>query len=62
MPVFFIIKRRLNNETVYFPVLVDVLETTKEACINFPAALTSAVWESCLVPSEKFVCLIPVCF
>ena len=34
-------------------VLVDVSQTAKEAGINFPVALTFAVWDMHVVPSEK---------
>ncbi len=34
-------------------VLVDVSETAKVAGINFPVAVTSAVWDMYIVPSEK---------
>jgi len=32
---------------------VDVSETAREAGINFPVAVTSAVWGLYIVPSEK---------
>jgi len=37
-------------------VLIDVTEKAREAGINFPTAVTAAVWEQCVTVPEKAHC------
>ena len=50
---FHVIHTYTRKQAIDDGVLVDVSETAKEAGINFPVAVTSAVWCMYVVPSEK---------
>ena len=50
---FDVIYTYTRKQAIEDGVLVDVSQTAKEAGINFPVALTSAVWDMYVVPSEK---------
>ncbi|HPS86765.1 MAG TPA: hypothetical protein PLY36_08470 [Spirochaetota bacterium] len=50
---FDVIYTYTRKQAIEDGVLVDVSQTAKEAGINFPVALTFAVWDMHVVPSEK---------
>ncbi len=50
---FDVIYTYTRKQAIEDGVLVDVSTTAREAGINFPVALTSAVWDMYVVPSEK---------
>ena len=50
---FDVIYTYTRKQAIEDGVLIDVSQTAKEAGINFPVALTSAVWDMYVVPSEK---------
>ncbi len=50
---FNVIHTYTRKQAIEDGVLVDVSVTAKEAGINFPVAVTSAVWDLYVVPSEK---------
>lgn len=50
---FHVIHTYSRAQAIEDGVLVDVSTTAKEAGINFPVALTSAVWALYVVPSDK---------
>lgn len=50
---FHVIHTYTRTQAIEDGVLVDVSTTAKEAGINFPVALTSAVWDLYIVPSDK---------
>jgi hypothetical protein len=50
---FHVIHSYTRKQAIEDGVLVDVSETAREAGINFPVAVTSAVWGLYVVPSEK---------
>lgn len=50
---FDVIYSYTRSQAIEDGVLVDVSKTAKEAGINFPVALTSALWDLYIVPSEK---------
>jgi len=50
---FNVIHSYTRRQAIEDGVLVDVSETAKEAGINFPVAVTSAVWDLYIVPSGK---------
>ena len=49
---FHVIHTYTRKQAINDGVLVDVSETAKEAGINFPVAVTTAVWGLYVVPSE----------
>jgi len=52
---FHVIHTYTRKQAIDDGVLIDVSETAKEAGINFPVAVTSAVWSMYVVPSEKLM-------
>jgi hypothetical protein len=50
---FHVIHTYTRKQAIEDGVLIDVSETSKEAGINFLVAVTSAVWDLYIYPSEK---------
>lgn len=50
---FHVIHTYTRKQAIEDGVLVDVSETAREAGINFSIAVTSAVWDLYILPSEK---------
>jgi hypothetical protein len=51
-----LIHRYTRADAIRDGVLIDVSETTREAGIRYPAALTRAVWDRCVAVPPGVVC------